>query len=430
MLSMLTAVSVLFVCLSGAVCAEEAASGDKSDVALTDLIDGWPQMGPISEGTGLLIDADSGGVLFSLNRDAIRYPASTTKVLTALLVLENTSLKDVVTMTETGTQMAVSGSSNAGTVVGEQFTVEQCLYMLLLKSANDIANQLAEQVSGSLEKFAELMNRRAEELGCRNSHFTNPSGMPDSEHYTTAEDMALIMREAIKNETFLKIAQTETATIPPTNKTAEKRTYTNHNALLIKGSEYYYEPCIAGKTGYTDAAWRTYLAAAEKNGRTLVLVLMKGPDKSDFVDAAKLFEYGFNEFEKLEVPGGFVTLPAGKTLEDTTDETEDAGDGRLTVRFYYNQLPVGSAEMTEAQYKELRHFSSSGNDEKKDANGAARGVRTLIFALLIAAAFILIGVAVRVMRDEKRIERRERRREEKAARSREEKVVRSRRERE
>ena len=359
---------ILCLCLAAFPLPCMAEDGEQPDVALTNLVEGWPQMDEIQEATGFVVDVDSGGILYSLNRDAIRYPASITKILTALLVLENCDLTDKVVMTYTGTQMVISGSTNAQTVEGEEFTVEQCLYMLLLKSANDIANQLAEYAGGTMEHFVEMMNERAEELGCRNTHLTNPSGMPDTEHYTTAVDLALIMEECIKNETFLKIAATEAVTIPPTNKTSESRTYTNHNALVVTGSDYYYAPCIAGKTGYTDSAWRTYISAARKDGRTLICVLLRGPDKSDFVDAAKLFEYGFNEFERVEVPGGYVTLPRGKTLDDVTVETASgeaeaesetaqsdasaesgaaeaeagaAEDEPAPVEYYYNGLLVG-----------------------------------------------------------------------------------------
>ena len=347
-IAVLAFVGILFVCLFG------QAVHVSADEALSNMVEGWPQMGEIGEESGMIMDADDCGIMYSLNRNTIRYPASTTKIMTALLVLENASLSDIVTMTGTGVQMAISGSTNAGTVEGEEFTVEQCLYMLLLKSANDIANQLAEHVAGSLDAFVSMMNDRAAKIGCTDTHFCNPSGMPDSEHYTTPEDLGLIMREALKNDTFVKIAQAEKVTIPPTNKNPESRVYTNHNALVVKDSGYYYEDCIAGKTGYTDAAWRTFVAAAERDGRTLICVLMKGPDKTDFVDAARLFDYGFDNFEKIEVPGGSVTLPAGKSIDETGDDTVALPDGRMHVNFYYNQLPVGSADMTETEYCTLR----------------------------------------------------------------------------
>ena len=342
-------VFLCFICLMLSF-SMPAAAEEIEDVALTNLVDGWPQMDEIHEATGFVTDVDSGGVIYSKNSDTIRYPASLTKLLTALIVLENCDLKDKVVMTYTGTQMVASDSTNAQTVEGEEFTVEQCLYMLLLKSANDIANQLAEHTGGTLEHFVEMMNERAREIGCKNTHFTNPSGMPDTEHYTTAEDLALIMKECLNNETFRKISATEAVTIPPTNKTTENRTYTNHNALVVTGSDYYYPCCIAGKTGYTDAAWRTFAAAAEKDGRTLVCVVLRGPDRSDFTDAAKLFDYGFNEFDRIEVPGGCVTLPRGKSLKDVTTAVvsdEEPTSVSSHMEYYYNGLLVGRGDVTE-----------------------------------------------------------------------------------
>lgn len=431
LISVLTVVSILFLCIfSGrAVLAESGSEeGSLQDEALSNLIEGWPYMESIGEATGLVIDADNGGVIYSLNRDAIRYPASTTKVLTALLVLENASLDDIVTMTDTGVQMAISGSSNCQSAVGEQFTVEQCLYILLLKSANDIANQLAEHVGGTLEHFVEMMNERARELGCTNTHFTNPSGMPDPEHYTTAEDLARIMQAAVKNETFLKIAGTEKVTIPPTNTHAESRTYVNHNALLISDGEYYYPYCIAGKTGYTDSAWRTYVSAARKDDRTLICVLMKGPDKTDFSDAAELFEYGFNEFSKIEVPGGSINLPNGYTVDDTGDDTMDMADGTKRVTFYFDRLPVGKAVMTQQQYAELRHLSlpAPAEEEKteeetaqpardKSGNGGWIGIVVIVLlaAAILTGAFLLYRD---YMEKKRRRERRKRALERKRAR--------------
>lgn len=411
----------------------QPASAANYDAALSNLVDGWPQMGDINEETGYLIDADNHGVMYSLNANTMRYPASTTKIMTALLTIENCSLDDTITMTSTGTQMAVGGSTNAGTVDGEQFTVEQALSMLMLKSANDIANQLAEHVGGSMEGFVDMMNARAAEIGCKDTHFNNPSGMPDSEHYTTAHDMALIMSECIKNETFLRIAGASSCTIPATNMTSTDRVYVNHNKLLVKDSEFYYEYCIAGKTGYTDAAWRTYVGAAKKDDRTLICVLMRGPDKTDFLDAAKLFEYGFNEFEKRKITGGSVNLPPDISEDALTSETEGADGGLQKVTFLYNNLPVGSAGMTEKEYasyiEALRGESGTPGETVSAADTAEAGTESgvpaaktnvkkkdrgaLVLLILIAAAVAGGGYAYsRYLEKERRRRRRRRRRRE------------------
>lgn len=314
---------------------------------LTNLISGWPQMTAINEASAVVMDADNGGILYSLNRDTIRYPASLTKILTALLVIENVSLSDTVTMDETGTALTGAGSTNAGTVPGEEFTVEQCLYMMLLKSANDIATQLGKYTGGSVEAFAEMMNRRAAEIGCTSSHFVNPSGMPDSEHYSTAMDMALIMQECLKNDVFRKIIGTLSYTVPPTNKNSAARVYDNHCSLIQPKSEYYYQDCIGGKTGFTQAAWRTLVSAAERGGRTLICVTMRGPDKTDYTDTKNLFEYGFNNFTVRELDGVPVNLPDGFDTSLLTKEETELSGGRKKVVWKYKKMPVGSGIVRE-----------------------------------------------------------------------------------
>ena len=343
-LAAVTAVCMLFSLFSATeftarnVCAESADT-----TPLTNLLDGWPEMGEINEASGVVMDADTGGILYSLNRDTIRYPASTTKILTALVALENASMDEIVTMDSTGVYYTTDGSTNAGTVEGEEFTVEQCLYVMLLKSANDIATQLGKHVGGEdLDHFVEMMNERAAEIGCENSHFVNPSGMPDTEHYSTAEDMALIMQECLKNETFRKIIATTSYTVPATNKTSEARTYENHCKLILPGSEFYYEYCIGGKTGYTEAAWRTLVCAAEKDGKTLVAVTMRGPDNTDFSDMKNLFEYGFNQFTTEELDGVAVDLPEGFDVSLLSEEKTELSDGSTRITWKYNNLPVGS----------------------------------------------------------------------------------------
>lgn len=366
----LIAVSMLF-CYGGAAPAEGAA-GDTTP--LTNLIPGWPQMREISEASAVVMDADTGGILYSLNRDTVRYPASTTKILTALIVIEKAKLSDTVTMDETGIEFVASGSTNADTKTGEQFTVEQCLYIMLLKSANDIATQLGKHVGGSLPAFAEMMNSRAEEIGCTGSHFVNPSGMPDSDHYSTAADMALIMRECLKNDLFRKIIATRSYTVPPTNKTAEERVYDNHCSLIQPSSEYYYEYCIGGKTGFTKAAWRTLVTAAVRDGRTLICVTMRGPDRSDYIDTADLFEYGFLNFERREIEGVMCSLPAGfdaALLEK--EETPDPSGNRKTVWNYAN-IPVGEK------------ISSSFTNRFSGTEAALIACAVLLLSFLIAGS--------------------------------------------
>ena len=194
---------------------------------------GWPADVAIEADGGIVMDADSGAVLFGKNLHETYYPASITKVLTALIVLEHCSLDEEVTFSYDAVYNVESGSSNAGIDEGDVLTVRDCLYALLLQSANEAANALAEHVSGSREAFAELMNETAASLGCQDSHFANPSGLNDENHYTSAYDMALICRAAIQNPMFLEIDGARYYDLPPTRNYPEGSTVYAHHAMLL-----------------------------------------------------------------------------------------------------------------------------------------------------------------------------------------------------
>ncbi len=336
------------VCVLAAACLIAAVFpiGAYASDPLTNYLEGWPQMTDINEDAACVIDADNLGVMYSLNRDDKMYPASITKIMTALIVLDNANLTDKVTMDDNGTSLAQAGYTNASTVNGEKFTVEQCLYMMMLQSANDIAQQLAVQVAGSVDAFADMMNQKAAEIGCTGTHFTNPTGLPDENHYTTAMDMARIMAVCLRNSEFRTIISTASYTVPATNKTSKERTYKNHCRLIDSGSEYYYQYCIGGKTGFTDEAERTLICAAEKDGRTLVGVTMHGASKADFTDMASLFDYGFNNFSKQTLDDGTtVNLPDGIDVSSLTRNENDLDDGTAVVTYNYGDLPVGGSDL-------------------------------------------------------------------------------------
>lgn len=343
---------------------ETAESTPTPDPIETNKLPNWPQAADINSGAGCLMDADTGAVLYNKNMYEKMYPASTTKVMTALIALENAALDEIVIFTETGVAEAYSGSSNLYTQVGEEFTMEDCLYALMLKSANDFASQIAEHVGGSVEAFCQMMNAKAESLGCVNTHFNNAHGMPDENHYTCAYDMALIMREAIKNETFRKVIATENYVIPATAITAQ-RNVSSHNGLIMPG-EYYYEDCLGGKTGYTDSAMNTFVSAAERNGVTLIEATMYSPTSVDsFINAKTLYEYGFNNFTNhvmLEgnniYSGGSVTLPNGIVPDDIEIEVQDGeifstAFGNMIQRYYLQDgYQIGEVAITEESYLE------------------------------------------------------------------------------
>lgn len=245
----------------------------------------------------VLLDASTGKVLYGKNADQQFYPASITKVMTALLVLERCSLNDVVTFSASATTNLESGAVSLDITEGDRLTVEQCLYGLLLKSANEIGNGLAEHVAGSVANFAGLMNERAAQLGCTNTHFANPHGLNDSTHRTTSHDMALIMRAALQNETFRRIATTCTYDFPATKK-AGARTITMGHKMMYPSDSRYYEGIIGGKTGYTSLAGNTLVTGVERNGVRLIVVIMKAK-QTHYTDTKALLDYGFANYQSL-----------------------------------------------------------------------------------------------------------------------------------
>ena len=195
-------------------------------------------------------------------------------------------------------------------------TMEQCLYALLLNSANECAYAIAEHVGGTYDQFVKMMNERVKALGCENTQFTNPHGLPDEEHYTTCYDMALIAAEAIKNDTFREITGTLRYDIPPTNKHPDEITYLrNHHKMLFEDEEYYYENCIGGKTGYTVAARNTLVTYAEKDGMLLVCVVMREETSEQYQDTLTLLKYCFSNFRIWNIAENF-TENSGKNVEE------------------------------------------------------------------------------------------------------------------
>ncbi len=250
-----------------------------------------------SEGAAL-IDASTGKLLYGKNENTQFYPASITKIMTALLVAENCSLDEVVTFSKTATTNLESGAVTLNLTEGDQLTVEDCLYALLLKSANEVANGLAEHVAGSVENFAAMMNARAKELGCQNTNFVNPNGLNNENHKTTPYDMALIMRAAMENPTVRKVDSTLSYKIAATKNNPSGRTVTMGHKMFYSTDSRYYEGIIGGKTGYTSKAGNTLVTAAERNGVRLIAVVMKS-SSTHYGDTKALLDYGFDNYNAL-----------------------------------------------------------------------------------------------------------------------------------
>ena len=247
----------------------------------------------INAESALLIDNKTNKILYNKDMNRKMFPASTTKILTAILVLENHSLDEKVTASYNAVMTIPSGYSTASIQIDEVLTVEQLLELLLVHSANDAANVLAEYTGGSIDSFVAMMNTKINELGLSDTHFTNPYGLQDNNHYTTAHDLAIIMQYCLKNDDFRKIAGQASCAIPSTNK-SEPRKYSSTNELLIAGNSNYYPNLIAGKTGYTSEAGECLVSAAYNDNLELVGVILNSNNR--FKDTRSLYNYGYTNF--------------------------------------------------------------------------------------------------------------------------------------
>ena len=271
---------------------------------------GWPEGQAIQAAAGVVLDMDTGAFLYSKNCDRKLYPASITKIMTCLLTLENADLDAVMTCSPIVYELD-ENASNTGLSEGEQMSIRDALYTLMLESANDTANALAEYVGGSMEGFAQMMNAKAESLGCTGTHFSNPSGLHADDHYTTAHDMALIAQAAYANETFRTMCGTVEYEVPPTNMYEETRYLSNHHQMLKGDTDYYTSWCTGGKTGFTQMAWNTLVTYGERDGKRLVCVLLHGNGADqNYLETIDLLNYGFNNFQHVYMGSG----PDDRTL--------------------------------------------------------------------------------------------------------------------
>lgn len=348
----------------------------------TDSIANWPAAPAVTSETAVLMDADTGAILYDKGMDEYRYPASTTKLMTLLIAIENSSPKDVVTFTETGVRDVTWDSSNINAQLGETMTMKDCWFAAYIKSANEVCAQIAEYVGGTEANFVEMMNQKAKKLGCTHTHFVNASGLPDENHYSCAEDLAKIMRAGLKNARFRKVLETVSHTIPATNLSAARPLHT-HVPLLAKESSLYYEGCIGGKTGFSTEAQNCLAVVAERNGRTYIAVTMRDTNLGiNCADSTALFDYAFNSFDSIEVDGKAMTVPKGVTAADLTMESKQKGKKTLNQYYYQGQFvgyvtvkdtpapePVQEAEETlAAEESEAESTPVTAQTDKADTN--------------------------------------------------------------
>lgn len=345
----------------------------------TNEIENWPQGPAVWAESAVVMDLDSSAILYSKNMDATKYPASITKIMTALVAIENSSPNERVAFSENAIYGIERNSSHIGIRVNEILSMEDCLYGMMLESANEVCLAVAEHISGSVEGFVELMNQKAAELGCTNTHFTNPNGLPDENHYTTAHDMALIAQAAYSNKTFRQVCQTRVHCISKTNVCGEERWLGNHHKMLPE-KEYTYQGCTGGKTGFTQAALNTLVTYAERDGRRLVCVSLRTNGRQIYTDTASLLDYGFNNFQNVTLhsrktcagvnmlhpslyfgqpctisalrPTCIATLPVTVT-QDQLQTTALADSDTISRTYLYNQYPVGNESISASAIRTL-----------------------------------------------------------------------------
>lgn len=339
--------------------------------------------------SAIVVDIKTGYTLYEKNIYEKHYPASITKIMTALLTLEHADLNEIVTFSHAAVFSVEAGSSVAYVDEGEQLTVEQCLYGLMLISGNDLANGLAEHVGGTMNNFATMMNERAKSLGCVNTCFSNAHGLHDENHYTCAYDMAKIAIEAYDTQDkFMDICSTLTYECPPTNKQTETRVWGNKNRLINPYEDLYYEDCIGGKTGYTNEAGGTLVTYANINGRKVVCVIMKSTNSAAaFADTTTLYEYIRNN------------------VTDDMFNQLDEKYSKLVEEENSNQSEEQNTTVSEGVKNEnVTSSNTENNDEESD--GLWIGWKLLILMLTILIIYYAYVRYMRYLRMKRRRERR------------------------
>lgn len=257
----------------------------------------------VSAESAILVEVSTGRIIYEKESTKQMFPASTTKMMTAILVIENCDLQEIVTVSETALQNIPSGYVTCDLSVGEEISVNDLLYALMIPSANDAAFVLAEHIAGSVDAFSDMMNNKAREIGCTNTHFVNPNGIHDSRHYSTAYDLYLIAKYCMQNEIFRNIVSTKEYTLPATNKHEEtNRSFKTTNDLLNSEKTNYYKTAIGIKTGHTSMAGYCLVSESSRDGLDFISVVLNGEtDNKRFQDAVKLFDYGYDNYTLTKV---------------------------------------------------------------------------------------------------------------------------------
>lgn len=388
----------------------------------------WPEGPVINTPCAAVIEINSGAVLYEKNYDEVNYPASITKIMTTLLVLEHCTMDEIVTFSDDAINLNQGDTSHIARDYGEEMTIEQCVYAIMLESANEcsyaVAEHVGQKLGGDYRTFIDLMNQRAAEIGCTNTHFNNSNGLPDPDHWTSAHDMALISAEAYKNDLFREIVGSRSYQIPTTNKHDTITPLNNHHAMIsnYKTTKYLYEYCTGGKTGYTQVSGSTLVTFAEKDGLSLVCVVMRTNSTDQYLDTRTLMDYCFQNFQVFSVAentdvgkdenedrgimknhksyvdidkNSYVVLPVTASFSDVEASKEDTNlpgntVGQLT--YMYGGRMVGKVDIIPAEITiEDNYFEIENNNT--DVNVVKIKASTLVL-LAVAAIVLIIGIII------------------------------------
>lgn len=400
----------------------------------------WPTGPVVGAESAILMEIETGTVLYAKNIHQKQYPASTTKLLTSLIATEQCALDEIVTFSHDAIFDTPRDSSHIAMDVGQAITMEQCLNAILIRSANEVSFAVAEHITGTSDwqVFADIMNERAEELGCLNSHFVNPNGLPDDDHYTTAYDLAMIGRAFFANELLCQITLTKRLEIPASDTLPHAKLELNQMSI-IPGGSYEYEYLIGCKTGYTNASRSCLVSAAERDGMTLICVVMHDEAPYQYEDTRTLFEYGFGNFEKVNVAqtetkydidntglfyGGndifgsstpilslnkddYIILPRTVSFEDTesTISYNTANENQAAVITYtYHGVEIGSVRVNFTVSQPQTHMfdtdpeenDSGDNSEETDAPVIYVNIIRVLIGMAAAGAVLFIAALIRI----------------------------------
>lgn len=397
----------------------------------TNKLENWPK-GPGTYGeAAIVMEAGTGAILYAKNIDEKHFPASITKVLTALVALENGEFEDPVVMSHDSVAFLQPGDSSIALKEGDELNLEQALYATLLASANEAAYTVAENVGLNVGHdynwFIDQMNVRCKELGGNNSNFVNANGLHDENHYTTARDMALIGCELFEHPEVFEIMQTRQYVIEETD-TVEEHVFQQKHKMLLEGYQAYYEDAIGGKTGYTSDALSTLITMADNGEMELVCVVLRTYGKNIYPDTTNLFEYGFNNFKKVSVDGletsedvgeildsqggGYVVLPEGVGFADLKMEMvpDETNNDEATLLYTYGDMPVGSARVKLSEsYIKANSVQIEGEKSVKEEpeQGMSKGTKIVIIILcIVLVVLVVLFIRALIIRSRKRSHRR------------------------